>query len=217
MCLLIVAWHHTEGWPLVVGANRDEWMDRPARAIAVLRDADPRILGGRDERAGGTWLAVNEHGVVCGLTNRPMADGPVPGKKSRGRLPLIAAGARTSEEGAEALAVEAATGDYNPAWLIVGDRQALFFLAVEPERSGQPERLGPGVHVIENAALGAPSVKVDHVRSALSAAEAAGHSMWEALTRGAPRPQLRAHRGRAAAVCRWTGADCCHAGSVRAR
>src|ERR1019366_5417378 len=71
MCLLVVAWHHTGRWPLVVGANRDEWLDRPTTAITVLRDAEPRILGGRDERAGGTWVAVNEHGGVCGLTNRP--------------------------------------------------------------------------------------------------------------------------------------------------
>jgi hypothetical protein len=35
--------------------------------------------------------------------------------------------------------------------------------------------------VLENAALGAPSVKVDHVRSALSMADLAGTPLWEAL------------------------------------
>jgi hypothetical protein len=35
--------------------------------------------------------------------------------------------------------------------------------------------------VLENAALGAPSVKVDHVRSALSRADVAGTPLWEAL------------------------------------
>src|SRR5665213_3993081 len=181
MCLLVVAWHHTKRWPLVVGANRDEWQDRPATAITVLRDAEPRILGGRDERAGGTWLAVNEHGVVCGLTNRPVADGPDPGRKSRGRLPLVAAEARTAEEGAEVLAAEAATGAYNPAWMLVGDRRSLYYLAVDPEGATRAERLGLGIHVLENAALGAPSVKVDHVRSALSRADVAGTPLWEAL------------------------------------
>jgi len=181
MCLVVVAWHHTERWALIVGANRDEWLDRPATAITVLRDAEPRVLGGRDERAGGTWLAVNEHGVVCGLTNRAMADGPDPGKSSRGRLPLVAAGARTADEGAEALATEAATGDYNPAWLLVGDRRSLHYLAVEPEGVTSPEPLGPGIHVLENCALGDPSVKVDHVRSALSTAEVAGTPLWDAL------------------------------------
>jgi uncharacterized protein with NRDE domain len=181
MCLLVVAWHHTEQWPLVVGANRDEWLDRPSTTITVLHESKPRILGGRDERAGGTWLAVNEHGVVCGLTNRPMADGPDPTRRSRGRLPLVAAGMRTAEEGADVLATEAATGDYNPAWLFVGDRRTLHYVAVDPDAATGPERLGPGIHVLENAALGAPSVKVDHVRSVISSAEAAGARLWEAL------------------------------------
>jgi uncharacterized protein with NRDE domain len=192
MCLLVVAWHHTERWPLVIGANRDEWLDRPATAITVLRDAEPRILGGRDGRAGGTWLAVNEHGVVCGLTNRPVADGPDPGRRSRGRLPLVAAGERTAEAGAEALVTEAATGSYNPAWLLVGDRRSLYYLSVDPDGATQPKRLSPGIHVLENAALGAPSVKVDHVRSALSSAEVAGTPLWEALP-GALRDHTALH------------------------
>jgi len=181
MCLLVVAWHHVEQWPLVVGANRDEWLDRPATAITVLREANPRIVGGRDERAGGTWLAVNEHGVVCGLTNRPVADGPDPVRRSRGRLPLVAAEARTAEEGAEVLAAEAETGAYNPAWLLVGDRRSLYYLAVDPDGATRPQSLTRGIHVLENAALGAPSVKVDHVMSAMSGVEAADAPLWEAL------------------------------------
>jgi uncharacterized protein with NRDE domain len=181
VCLLVVAWRYDEQWPLVVGANRDEWLDRPSTAITALRSEGPRILGGRDERAGGTWMAVNEYGVVCGLTNSPMADGPDPTKRSRGRLPLVAARARTAEEAAAALAAEVATSSYNPAWLLVGDRRSLHYLAVDSDRPTEPQRLGPGLHVLENAALEVPSVKVDHVRTALSRAEAAGIPLWEAL------------------------------------
>ncbi len=165
----------------MVGANRDEWLDRPARAITVLRERDPRILGGRDERAGGTWLAVNEYGVVCGLTNRPMPDGPDPTRRSRGRLPLLAAEARTAEEAVDAVVGDVAVGSYNPAWLLVGDRESLHYLAVEPDNPTRPEQLGPGVHVLENAALDGPSLKVDHVRASLARAEAAAVPRWEAL------------------------------------
>ena len=62
-------------------------MRRPAEAITVLRGAAPRILGGRDELAGGTWLAVNSAGVLAGLTNQPSASRD-PAKRSRGELPL---------------------------------------------------------------------------------------------------------------------------------
>jgi len=181
VCLLVIGWQFVDGWPLVVGANRDEWLDRPATAITVLQDGRPRILGGRDERAGGTWIAVNEHGVVCGLTNTPMPDGPDPTKLSRGRLPLIAAGARSAVDAADALADESDANPYNPAWLLVGDRESLHYLAVGTDESAGPQRLDPGLHVLENAAFGVPSVKVDHVRSALRNADAGGRSLWDAL------------------------------------
>ena len=76
VCLLVFAWQTEPGYALVVAANnRDEQLDRPAHPLCVLRESNPRILGGRDDLAGGTWLAVNDHGVVAGLTNRPSPGG----------------------------------------------------------------------------------------------------------------------------------------------
>ena len=71
MCLLVVVSRMVPEWPLIVAANRDEQYARPADPVTVLRER-PRTLGGRDRLAGGTWLALNEHGVVAGLTNQPM-------------------------------------------------------------------------------------------------------------------------------------------------
>ncbi len=177
----MVAWQYDRQWPLVIGANRDEWLDRAATSVTVLRDRRPRVLGGRDERAGGTWMAVNEHGVVCGLTNRPMAGGPDPTRQSRGRLPLVAATARTAADAAEAISAEVDTRSYNPAWLLVADRRSLHYVAVEPDRVGRPVQLGPGIHVLENAALEVASPKVDHIRSGVARAEGSGVRLWEAL------------------------------------
>src|SRR4051812_22871049 len=49
VCLLIVLAQTNPDFPLVVGANRDELLDRPAIPMTVLRESGPRILGGRDE------------------------------------------------------------------------------------------------------------------------------------------------------------------------
>ena len=84
VCLLIALSGVVPGVPLLIAANRDEMYQRPADPITVLRAAQPRILGGRDELAGGTWLAVNEHGVVAGLTNQPTG-GAGPGEAVPGR------------------------------------------------------------------------------------------------------------------------------------
>jgi uncharacterized protein with NRDE domain len=97
MCLLVVVSRLDPAAPLVLGANRDERMDRPAVAATVLRPVGPRIIGGLDEETGGTWLALNEHGVVAGLTNRPSPDGRDPSKRSRGELPLALADTTTPE------------------------------------------------------------------------------------------------------------------------
>ncbi|MGH9030131.1 MAG: NRDE family protein, partial [Acidimicrobiales bacterium] len=58
--------------------------------------------------------------------------------------------------------------DYNPAWLLVGDRTSLFSVDMTGE-AGPPvaQELPPGVHILENLPLGSDSPKVDHVRRLL--------------------------------------------------
>jgi uncharacterized protein with NRDE domain len=157
--------------PLVVAANRDERLDRPATAMAVLQDHDPRILGGHDDEAGGTWLAVNDHGVVAGLTNRPVPDGRDPSKRTRGELPLALARHRSADEAVEDFVRRFSPADYNPAWFLVGDRWSLYALDLTDGERPVARRLGPGVHILENSPLGAPSAKVDNVRALIGPAD----------------------------------------------
>ena len=120
MCLLVVASRLVAGEPLIVGANRDEVLERPSTPITVLDEGPPRVLGGRDELSGGTWLAVNEHGVCAGLTNQPLGDAKDPSKRSRGELPLALARQRTAERAVDALLESHRPEDYNGSWLLVG-------------------------------------------------------------------------------------------------
>lgn len=170
MCLLIVLFGVIEGTPLVVAANRDERLDRPATPMTVLRNKSPRILGGRDALAGGTWLAVNDHGLVAGLTNRPSAAGRDDTKRSRGQLPLALAAhlgaARAAQE-----AVSWQPADYNPAWLLFGDRKSLYYVDLSGNRT-VVRQLDKGVHVLENRALGEESPKVNRVTGLLDGVDA---------------------------------------------
>ena len=169
--LIVLSRTHPE-YALVVAANRDELLDRPAQPMAVLREDSPRILGGRDLLAGGTWLAVNEHGLVAGLTNRPARAGKDPTRRSRGELPLAIASHASAALAVAAFVDAFRPADYNPAWMLVGDREALFFIDMTGEDGAaviQP--LPPGMHILENRTIGAPSAKVDHVRTLLTGAE----------------------------------------------
>jgi uncharacterized protein with NRDE domain len=167
MCLLIMAWQTDDRAPLVVGANRDERLDRPATAMTVLRSEHPRILGGRDEVAGGTWLAVNEYGVVAGLTNRPAREGRDLSKRSRGELPLALAQHLSASEAVEDFTKRFSPKDYNPAWLLVGDRDLLYSLDMTGPDDPVAQKLAPGVHILENQPLDAGSPKAAHVRALL--------------------------------------------------
>lgn len=171
VCLLIVLSRCHRQSPLVVAANRDELYERPAVPMTVLQPAAPRILGGRDDMAGGTWLAVNDAGVFAGLTNRPTTEGRDPTRRSRGELPLSAARHGSAAEAVAWLTAHVDPSSYNPAWLFVADRRSLFAVEVAGGPRPVAEPLGPGVHVLENRPLGAPSAKVDRVRTLIDDVE----------------------------------------------
>jgi uncharacterized protein with NRDE domain len=181
VCLLVFAWEFGSDLPLVVAANRDERLDRPSCAIDVLSDRDPRILGGKDELAGGTWLAVNEHGVVAGLTNRPAPGGRDLTKRSRGELPLMLASYPRAEDAVAHLLETVVPGQYNPAWLLVGDRHSLTYIELAADLAPTARALAPGVHILENVALDEPSPKADRVRGLIAETGDTGASLWDAL------------------------------------
>src|SRR5699024_5122083 len=84
MCLIVLAWQAHPRYDLIVAANRDEFHERPARAAHWWTDA-PMVFGGRDERAGGAWCAVDRDGRFAAVTNvrEPLAPGHL---RSRGAL-----------------------------------------------------------------------------------------------------------------------------------
>ncbi len=157
------------GAPLIVAANRDELYDRPAVPMTVLRDAGPRILGGLDELAGGTWLAISEHGVVAGLTNQPSAEGRDPTKRSRGELPIAFAVYPGAAQAVQEVTARLDPSQYNPCWMLVGDRDSLFSIGVADGSEPEVEQLTPGLYILENAPLRAQSAKVDRVSVLLDA------------------------------------------------
>jgi uncharacterized protein with NRDE domain len=147
VCTLAVYVGRFAEFPLVVAANRDEFLARPATAPLLLATA-PRIVGGRDLLAGGTWLGCSEHGLAAGLLNRRTAEAPVESRRSRGLLLLETLAAPSAAAAARALAVTDPDA-YNAFTLLVADRTDAF--ALQNGRDGMHvTRLEPGVHVLSN-------------------------------------------------------------------
>jgi len=58
MCTVLLRFAPGTAQPLILGAVRDEFMDRPWDPPAAHWPSAPGVIGGRDRQAGGTWLAV---------------------------------------------------------------------------------------------------------------------------------------------------------------
>jgi uncharacterized protein with NRDE domain len=68
MCLLLLSIKSHPVYKLIVAFNRDEYYDRPTAPAAFWED-EPDLLGGRDLRAGGTWLGIARNGRIGVITN----------------------------------------------------------------------------------------------------------------------------------------------------
>jgi uncharacterized protein with NRDE domain len=88
---------------------------------------------------------------------------------------------RNADDGVHGLIRGVQPGSYNPAWLLIGDRESLYYVELAADQPPSVRQLSAGIHVLENVALGEPSPKVDRVRSLLSASESAGASRWTAM------------------------------------
>jgi uncharacterized protein with NRDE domain len=141
MCSIILS-IGAEG--VFAAANRDEMISRPWEAPAEYW---PGICGGRDSLAGGTWLALNRHGVMAAVLNREGTLGPAPGKKSRGGLPLLAL-ARDSAAQAAAAIGGLDGAEYRAFNLVLADADAAFFIAGLGTGRSRILPLAPGVHMI---------------------------------------------------------------------
>jgi len=149
MCTLAIYFRTFADFPVVVAANRDEYLARAALPPVTLSD-HPHVVGGKDMRAGGTWLGINEHGMIAGLLNRRTADyGPGnPDLRSRGLLCLEAL--RQPSAVAAVRYVERQRGaDYNPFNLLIASPEASF---VAYNRGGVVEivEISEGFHLLTN-------------------------------------------------------------------
>jgi uncharacterized protein with NRDE domain len=150
VCTLAVALGTDRRWPLVIAANRDERLGRPAESWALREvPGGQRAAAPRDVEAGGTWIGVNAAGLVAAITNffTPEEGFPDRRRRSRGELVTAALAARSLDEARAAIsATEAAR--YNPFHLLVADGSGAGLLWRYDGRQAAIERLGPGLHVV---------------------------------------------------------------------
>jgi hypothetical protein len=166
MCTVVVSLSPEAPVPLLLLGVRDEFTGRPwqppARHWPVPETPEwSPLIGGLDEQAGGTWLAVHPglSRVGCILNGRGEF-APPDRRRSRGELPL-----RAAAEGRKALRElrddPGTLARYDPFYLVCADLNpfpAVLLLSWDGVNAGLTE-LGPDTHVLTNAGHMYPSTR----------------------------------------------------------
>jgi hypothetical protein len=152
MCTLVILRRPGHSWPLLIAANRDEMVDRawqpPARHWSDRED----VVGGLDELAGGTWLAVNDHGVAAAILNREGSLGPTIDKRSRGELVLEAVDHPDAAISAAAMA-QLDGSAYRSFNLIIADNRDAFWVRGTEQPAVEVFEIPEGLHMITSREL----------------------------------------------------------------
>jgi hypothetical protein len=159
MCTVVMLRRPDHEWPLLLAANRDEMAKRPWKNPARHWPDRSDVVAGLDIEAGGTWLGINDTGVVAGILNRRNSLGRDAKLRSRGELPLEAL------DHADAVDAAAALGRLDGrSWrafnMVVADnRDAFWIKSLGPDGGGKVAvaPIAEGLHMLTSGELDDPA------------------------------------------------------------
>ena len=143
MCVLICR----VGDKPILGANRDEVYDRPFSPPMRWEDGIP-FWAPRDDKDGGTWIGVNDNGLVAAITNLSRLES-VEGRASRGHLVAGALASPDLESARRFLQAELEEAPRNPCQILLLQGPRAIDCVIRPDGHEFVE-LAPGTHVLSN-------------------------------------------------------------------
>jgi len=155
MCTVVILRRPDHKWPMILAANRDEMTTRPWKKPARHWPDREEVVAGLDVLAGGTWLGINDTGVVTGILNRRNSLGPDPKLRSRGELVLEALDHFDAVDAAAALG-----GLDGKSWrsfnmVIADNRDAFWIKSIGPAGDGKVavEAIPEGLHMLTSGEM----------------------------------------------------------------
>ena len=172
MCLGFLAFQMNDADPVMLGANREESRSRPSTSPVCSRiNAVPTLAAGANQGPDGTfpevgtWLGVNETGLVVAVTNR--RDGTLAWAdqvRSRGLL-AVALLAFDDPAAALRLATDAlALGGYGGCNYLIANRDAAYIIQAPRAQGISASRIAPGLHAMTNLDLDDRDDSLDPLR-----------------------------------------------------
>ncbi len=155
MCVIFIATHCHPKYKLVIAANRDEYLSRPALPANYWQD-NPQILAGIDLKEGGTWMGITKSGRFAALTNYRDPANFNPQAPSRGKI--VSSFLNSDINAYDYLsALLDEDRNYNGYNLLVGSFDAIYYFS---NREKEIQKLRPGCHGLSNSFLNDPWFKV---------------------------------------------------------
>ncbi|HEY7330419.1 MAG TPA: NRDE family protein [Gemmataceae bacterium] len=153
MCLLALFFRVVKDAAVVVGANREEYYQRGGEPPRLL-PGPIRAVSGVDPVAGGTWLGINEDGVLIAVTNRPKLDVPLQ-LRSRGLLVREMLGCIAAEAAVDLALRSLQQQPYAGANFLCADARRAVVIQAGDCLNIRP--LSPGIHALANGDLDDPN------------------------------------------------------------
>lgn len=150
MCSVVIMRRPGAPWPALFAANRDEMAGRPWRPPARHWPDRPNVVAGLDELAHGSWMGINDEGLLAAALNRRGTLGPQAGKRSRGELVLDALDFADAADAAKALR-DLDTRAYRPFNLLLADNRDAFVVCHRGDNTtNRPDIVAvpPGLHML---------------------------------------------------------------------
>jgi uncharacterized protein with NRDE domain len=146
MCLLALFYRVVDDAPIVLGANREEYYQRGGEAPRILEGPVPAVAG-VDPVASGTWLGINQYGVIVAVTNRPITQPPKQ-PRSRGLLARDLLIQPNAAAAAQSCVLELETKQYAGCNFLLADARSAIVVQGGDWLRIRP--LPPGLHLLAN-------------------------------------------------------------------
>ena len=146
MCILAFQYQLVPDSPILIAANREEYYDRNAQPPSI-QSGKPRILCGIDQQAGGTWLGVNQNGMLVGACNRSKLIPPI-APRSRGVLCRELLRCGSARQGVDQAMDGLASGKYDGVNFLIADSESAW--AVHGGDDLNAIELDEGLSIISN-------------------------------------------------------------------
>ena len=134
MCTLIISKNSNKHWPIMIASTRDEEISRSFLAPARHWKDYPQIFAGYDKKKRGSWLGINDKGLLVAILNRTNNKEKII-KTSRGQIVIEALKQKNSIEALKIIEnidaykwkpFNAIVADYNNAyWIKNGSKNRL--------------------------------------------------------------------------------------------